>query len=296
MEATSLPFVSVVVPTYRRPQHLAGCLEALARQDYPADRFEVVAVDDGSPEPLTDVVARWGDRMNLVLLVQENAGPAAARNAGAARARGDLLAFTDDDCAPRPGWLRGLAECAASAEGRGIGGHTENALVANRYAEASQMLVDYLYAWYNARPEGPRFFTSNNLAVPASLFREVGGFPVDFPFAAGEDREFCDRWLHRGYALTYVPEAVVEHSHELDLRGFLRQHFSYGRGACLFQRARAARGERTRVEPLSFYWGILAWPLRRPQSRGRWSAMGLLVLTQVANAAGFFWQRWRGNR
>ena len=63
MEATSLPFVSVVIPTYRRPQRLASCLEALARQDYPADRFEVVAVDDGSPEPPTDVVARWGDRV-----------------------------------------------------------------------------------------------------------------------------------------------------------------------------------------------------------------------------------------
>ena len=94
------PFFSIVVPTYQRPVQLAACLQALSRLDYARERFEVIVVDDGSPTPPKAVVESLRDRLQLTLHLQRHAGPAAARNAGAMRARGKYLAFTDDDCLP----------------------------------------------------------------------------------------------------------------------------------------------------------------------------------------------------
>ena len=100
-----LPSFSVVVATHSRPRQLARCLEALADLDYPRDRVEVLVVDDGGSKSLDRVIAPYRDRLNLALLSQARAGPGAARNTGAARAKRTFLAFTDDDCIVSPDWL-----------------------------------------------------------------------------------------------------------------------------------------------------------------------------------------------
>src|SRR5262245_19683629 len=101
--------VSVVIPTYNRPSQLTQCLEGLSALTYPHTGFEVIIVDDGSPTDLTTVIARFRDRLDLTLLRQPRGGPGAARNAGAAVARGGILAFLDDDCCPAKDWLLRLA-------------------------------------------------------------------------------------------------------------------------------------------------------------------------------------------
>ncbi len=89
---------TVVIPTYNRPQQLIQCLDAISMQAYPKTRYEVIVVDDGSNESMEAAVAPFLGRMSIVLLRQPNSGPADARNAGAAVARGHYVAFTDDDC------------------------------------------------------------------------------------------------------------------------------------------------------------------------------------------------------
>ena len=287
------PLLSVVIPTYRRPDQLARCLEALADQDYAADRYEVIVVDDGSPEPAEGVVSRFADDGRFEVVRQPNAGPATARNTGAARARGALIFFTDDDCAPEPGWLRTLAEAHDACPEAALGGSTTNALDRNPYSAASQLLIDYLYGYFNADPEAARFVASNNFAVPAVGFHDAGGFANDFPLAAGEDRELCDRWVAQGRAMRFVPAARVDHYHGLSFRRFVRQHFGYGRGGYQFQVSRAERGSETRIEPLRFYSELLWYPFTRlPLGRAAVTS-ALFFVTQVANAAGFFFERWR---
>jgi len=105
----SHPFFSVIVPTYERAGQLSVCLHALACQSYPRDHFEVLVVNDGSEAPPEAVVDCFRDKIDVTLLTQPHAGPAAARNNGAERARGEFLAFTDDDCRPAPNWLKALA-------------------------------------------------------------------------------------------------------------------------------------------------------------------------------------------
>ena len=282
--------VSVVVPTHGRPSQLAGCLEALADLDFERDRYEVIVVDDGSPEPLDRVSLPSADRCRVRVVRQRRTGPGGARNAGARAARGRLLAFTDDDCRPASGWLSELAAQHAADPARLIGGRTVNDLSHNAYATTSQIIVDVAYAHYNQQPGGPRFFASNNMAVPADLFREVGGFDEGFAAPGAEDRELCDRWLHRGHRLAYAPDAIVSHRHDLTLARFCRQHFNYGRGALRFHRARAARGSGTLRSEIVFHGRFLA-RLREPLSRLRpvmaLRVCALLGLWQLVNASGY---------
>lgn len=285
---TSLPKFSIVIPTYRRPERLAACLQSLASLDYPRDRFEVIVVDDGNDAPVEAPSAP----LELTVMTQPHAGPATARNSGAARARGDYVAFTDDDCMAEAGWLRGLAARFAEVPDHAIGGRTLNALPENLYSSATQILLDFLHEWSVRSGSGP-FFASNNLAVPTGLFRARGGFDTGFPLAAGEDREFCHRWVRLGGRLTYAPDAVVRHGHHLTLGGYWRQHMNYGRGAFQFhrRRARAEGGEGTGTS-LSFYLRLVTYPLTRPTGTRRLSLTALLALAQIATATGY----WREGR
>lgn len=288
----AVPFISVIIPTYNRPAELVSCLQAVARLDYPADRFEVIVVDDGGAAPLDDLVLQFHGTLTIKLLRQKNAGPAAARNKGASEAIGEYLAFTDDDCAPESNWLQELASQFSKSPDCAVGGQTLNALSDNIYSAASQLLIAYLYSYYNATPDQARFLTSNNLALPADRFRAMGGFDTSYPFAAGEDRELCDRWLHLGHRMVYVQEAVVYHAHILTFRTFVRQHFHYGRGAFCFHQVRARRGNgRIKVEPLSFYLNMIAYSFSG--TLGGWGMILALslVTAQIANAAGFFFEK-----
>lgn len=286
------PLFSIIVPTYARPERLTTCLQSLAQLDYPRERFEVIVVNDGSERPLETVVARFHDKLNVTLLTQPHSGPATARNTGALAAGGKFLVFTDDDCMPASGWLQTLAVRFATAPDCVIGGRTLNALPDNLYSTASQVLIDYLYKYYNSNPNLAIFFASNNFAVPTDRFHAVGGFDTTFPLAAGEDREFCARWLHNGYRMIYAPEVHVYHAHELTLRKFWRQQFNYGRGAFCFRQVSSQRnlGD-TRPERLSFYLNLLTYPFSQASPPQVLLLATLFVVSQVAIAAGLLWEK-----
>jgi glycosyltransferase involved in cell wall biosynthesis len=269
----------------------------MARMDYPRGSFEVIVVDDGGQTVPEALKTSFKDRLDVSFLVQEHAGPARARNTGAAKARGRFLVFTDDDCLPASDWLQTLALWFERVPEHAIGGRTVNALPDNPYSSASQILIDYLYSYYNADPDQARFFASNNLALPAERFRAIGSFNGFWMRAAAEDRELCDRWLRQGLQMTYAEEVIVYHAHALTLRTFLRQHFSYGRGAFWFHRTRTRRGMGPlKVEPVRFYRNLLLYPFAQKQgSRRRTLLMGLLLVSQIANAVGFFWERYTTN-
>lgn len=287
------PFFSIVIPTYNRPEPLTTCLQFLTRIEYPRDRFEVIVVDDGSEVPLEPVIASFHDQLDIALIKQPNAGPAAARNTGAKQAKGKFLAFTDDDCMPAPDWLQALEKRLATVPDRIVGGQTINALTDNLFSTTSQIIISVGYAHCNADPDRASFFTSNNLAVPADLFRALGGFDVSF--TTSEDREFCDRWLRYGYQMTYAPEVQIYHAHKMTLGSFWRQQFSYGRGAFRFHQARAQKGVGQLKVEGNYYLKLLSYPLIQRQKQGL-LLVTLLILSQVAYTAGFFWEKAKSNR
>jgi GT2 family glycosyltransferase len=278
------PAVSVVIPTRERPQPLAACLDALSRMQAPPGGFEVIVADDAS-EPHTWSLAAQ-DRLELTVVRTWGRGPAAARNAGAERARGALLAFSDDDCAPDPGWAAAMLRSHRARPDALIGGPTINALPENPYSRAAQAIADAALAHHNADPDRPRLLPSSNVAAPAALFRELGGFDERLPRAGGEDFELCNRWADRGWPLAWEPEAAVWHSHSLGLVRFWRQQSAYGAGAYFRRSATADRGGGFQIEP-SATSGVLSIAARRALAERDFARIALIAVWQLANLAGF---------
>jgi len=230
--------------------------------------------------------------MDLTLIEIAHGGPAAARNVAAVRARGAVLVFTGDDCAPCRDWLLRLDQRVRANPDAAVGGAIVHALPEDLYATASHLLIDYLYGYYNADPEHASFFTPNNLAMPRDRFLALGGFDESFSWGTGEDRDLCDRWLRAGERMVYAPEVRVLHRHPSSLGDLWRQHFRYGYGSRSF-RARVAVREAAaiRLEPLRFYLRLVAHPMVQPAGNRKLRLSLLLALTQVANAIGFLWPR-----
>jgi glycosyltransferase involved in cell wall biosynthesis len=289
------PEYSIIVPTYRRPDPLRRCLEAIGSIEFPRNRFEVIVVDDGSAQPPADVVAPFGATLDVQMLCASHGGPAHARNIGARHARGHVLVFTDDDCVPSRDWLSAIDRAiTASREPVAIGGRVINVLDEDVFAAASQGIVDFLYDYYREHPAPWRFFTSNNIALPRAEFIEIGGFDEGFERAAAEDRDLCERWRGAGFDLQYEPHAVVGHAHKLGFARFNRQHFAYGRGAFDLHRSRARRGSRSlRLEPVRFYLGLVGYPLRRSSAPRSVLLSALHAWSQVAYVSGYFFERLR---
>ncbi|MEM6823873.1 MAG: glycosyltransferase [Pseudomonadota bacterium] len=279
----SAPAASVVVPSYNRPRQLEACLEALCRQE--GIDYEVIVVDDGSPDPLQPICARFGERVTCIR--QENAGPAAARNRGATEARAEFVAFTDDDCRPRPDWLASLVAAHGGRPGVLVGGRVENGLPRDPFATASQDLCDYLYDYFDADSGEMPFFTSNNIGMTREGFLRLGGFDETFPLAAGEDRDLGLRWRDTGGQMIYSEAAIIDHFHAMTLQKFWRQHSNYGRGAHHLHGVLDARGsDQPKREPLGFYINLVLHPLKARGLRGFGHSV-LMALTQVAMINGY---------
>ncbi len=284
---------SIIIPTYGRPDQLRNCLDTLVEVDPPGEGFEVVVVDDGTPEPLEPQLKPWRDRLEVTVLRQENAGPGPARNLGLTAARGRFVAFTDDDCLIDREWLRALESALEERPEALIGGRTTQQ-PGDPFSETNQLIFDAVHRFYNESGQGATFFPSNNMAISAELLRDVGGFDPQFFPRASEDRELCDRWRHLGHDLLYVPEAHLIHARPASLQRYWRQHFTYGRGAHHYHRLRAERGSGQLRDDAVFHRrlpGMLRQPLKELPLKKRTTALALLGIWQLANAAGYFKER-----
>ena len=197
--------VSVVIPTHNRPERLARALAALDGQG----ALEVIVVDDGSSPP-----ARVPDGVGVVRH-SVGRGPAAARNAGWRAARGEYVAFTDDDCEPRPGWLAALAAAAAPdaiVQGRIEPDPSERAAHPGAFTRTLSQTA--------ASP----FHPTANILYPRSLLERFGGFDESYPFAAGEDTDLGCAAVAHGARVVYADDALVYHAvHPLGPLGMIRE-------------------------------------------------------------------------
>lgn len=204
------PRASVIVPHYNDLASLDRCLSALQAQTYPADRFEVIVADNGSPAGPEAVERAIAGRARLVTVSERGAGP--ARNGGVAVAGGDVLAFTDADCIPSPDWLR---QGVAALEHSDFVGGGMQVLVDDERSITGAEAFELVFAFDNqVYVERKAFTVTANLFCPASLFRQVGGFRV----GVSEDLEWSHRARDAGFRIGYAPEALVAHPARRDWR------------------------------------------------------------------------------
>jgi GT2 family glycosyltransferase len=201
MSAT--PEVSVIIPHYRDFRALDLCLQALERQTYPRDRFEIVVADNNSPEGEAAVAEAIAGRARLVVVTEKGAGP--ARNGGAAIARGALFAFTDSDCVPEPEWLaEGLAGLANYDF---VGGHVR-VLLENPPQMSAVEAFERVFAFdFKTYIEKKGFTGAGNMFCSREVFESVGGFRT----GVSEDLEWSRRAVSLGNRLGFAPKAVVGH-------------------------------------------------------------------------------------
>jgi GT2 family glycosyltransferase len=216
------PAASVVVPTQNRPRRLERLLAALRAQDQPPDTFEVIVVDDGSGPATARVLEQELGRGGLRLRVVRNEraqGAAAARNTGWQTAKAPLIAFTDDDCRPAPGWLSAGLVLHAREPDKIVQGRTEP----DPEERADLSLLSHTIR----RTElGPSYETCN-IFYPRALLESLGGFDARYgpqQWPAGEDTDLAWRALESGRAAAFAPEALVFHAVErVGALGKLRQ-------------------------------------------------------------------------
>ncbi len=196
-----MPAVSVIVPHFEDLANLGKCLDALDTQSF--RDFETIVADNASPIGEAVVAAVIDGRAKLVIAPERGAG--AARNTGVMAASGSILAFTDADCVPDPGWL---AAGVAALGGVDLVGGAMRVSFAKPAAPTPVEAFERVFAFDNrAYVEAKGFSVTANLFTRAEVFAAVGGFRPQ----VSEDADWCLRARAMGYRIAYAPDAVVAH-------------------------------------------------------------------------------------
>jgi GT2 family glycosyltransferase len=222
------PSVSVAVCTYNGSRTIRECLEGLKRVEYP--NFEVIVIDDGS----TDATAAIAGEYNCQVIRTENAGLSAARNIALRLAKGEIIAYLDDDAIPDRHWLYYLAATFRETNHVAVGGPNIAPPQSNTIADC----VD------NA-PGGPvhvligdeiaEHIPGCNMAVRRLCLEAVGGFDPTFRIA-GDDVDLCWRLQQHGWTLGFCPGAMVLHHRRNTIGSYWKQQHGYGNAEALLEK------------------------------------------------------------
>ncbi len=221
------PFVSVVVCTYNGGRTLPECLGALRRVDYP--NYEVIVVNDGSTDNSAAIASQAGFR----LITTENRGLSSARNAGLAAARGELIAYVDDDAYPDPQWLKYLAATFLRTPHVAVGGPNvppaDGSAVSHCVANAPGGPIHVLLTDSVAE-----HIPGCNMAFRKNCLTEIGGFDPQFR-EAGDDVDICWRLQEKGWTIGFNPAAMVWHRRRNSIWAYWRQQKGYGKAESLLE-------------------------------------------------------------
>ena len=284
------PRVSVVIPTCGRPHLLNRCLDALERQWLDPSAYEIVVVDDGRSDATREQVEQRAQRAlggpMLRYLRPDGRGPAAARNRGWRAARGDIIAFTDDDTVPDPDWLR-----------QGLMAMTPGRVALRGCVKVPEPAVVTDHARMTQGLEQAEFVTANCF-VRRTALRQVGGFDERFRRAWREDSDLHFALLSRFGDVPRAENAVVLHPvREAPWGISMRQQANVMFDALLFKKhPRLYRDKVGRLRAPPSYYAIVFGALGALAAAGLgqplWAAAAAaLALTLVLRLA---WRRLRG--
>lgn len=271
-----LPTATVVIASHNRPDGLAACVEAIAAGGVP-EGTELVVVDDGSQPPVVSDTVRWPGPLRVVRL--HGIGPGGARNAGALRATGEILLFTDDDTLPQVNWISAAVDHLA---------RHPRAIAVEGPVESPPW--DPLYAYSIRADVGGHYWTCN-IAYRRETFMALGGFRADvYPSAHGEDRDLALRALERG-SIDFIPTMRITHSPRTMTPHDFRRRARLDRSSLILDALTESERHRPGLlgEPriYSMLWAARRWyiVLRSPEARATASTRRFVRFVRVAAPA-----------
>ena len=243
------PFVSVIVPTRDRPERLQLCLRSLMALRYP--QYEIIVVDNApSTSATVDFIQQiYGDVPQVRYVREDHVGASWARNCGMMAARGEILAFTDDDIVVDADWLVGLVEAFSLADN--VACVTGLLLPLELETPAQFWIEEFggfgkgfrrrIFDMKENHPNSPlhpytagQFGSGAIMAFTAAFLHSVGGFDPTLgpgtPAQGGEDLSLFFQAVIRGYKLVYEPASLGYHPHYREYVGLRKQIYNYGVG------------------------------------------------------------------
>ena len=255
------PLISVIIPAHNAERMLSACLDALESQSISPNQYEIIVVDDGSTDDTAEVIQQFivvrgsgsgraevqecerellprlcssaplhpgspaqPSAVAIKLIRQPRQGQAAARNAGAEVACGEIILFVDADCVPSADWIEQLVTRLREDNVAGVGGmirtcqqHLLARYVQLEYDERYARIAQHAYI---------DFISSATAGYDRQIFQAIGGFDARMRGAEAVDLSF--RLASAGHKLVFEPRAVVHHRHPESVLVYLRRKFSYG--------------------------------------------------------------------
>ncbi len=218
----AFPAVSVIIPAYNAEKTIQRTLESLSHQSFKGI-IEIIVVDDGSQDQTARIVSKFPQ---VKYILQDNAGPATARNRGAQIAEQDILFFTDSDCIPEIRWIEKmvvpLQDPSVSVVAGGYG-------IANPECWLARCIHrEILYRHHHLMPVYPKSFGSYNFCIRRQVFHSVEGFDPEYRFASGEDNALSYKVLANGHKIYFEKGAIVLHIFPTGLKKYLSEQYRHG--------------------------------------------------------------------
>ena len=242
----NLPFVSIVIPTTGNVKFIKGLVESVNKLDYPKEKYELILIGDKETELLKVNSERAKDYGIKTTTKYEPYAAGKKRNIGVELAKGEIIAFTDDDTILKEDWLNNAVKhLNDNTNYVGVGGPNFTPREGLPFAKAvgrifgSKFLFSFRYTIGHAKPKEIEHNPTCNYIIKKEVFKTVKFHNTLWP---GEDAEFDIRLIKKGFKILYAPNVVVWHHRRSRPLPFLKQMFNYGK----------TRAQVTRMHPDSF--------------------------------------------
>jgi glycosyltransferase involved in cell wall biosynthesis len=211
-------FISVIIPTYKRLIDFEECLISIINQNYPKERYEIIAVDQGT-EGIDKVLEKYRSNENLKFISKNKIGLSIARKVGAENSLGEVIAYIDDDAVADKNWLLNLSK-GFQKDNIGIVGGKVLPIWGNNAKEIHKQKYSYTRSLFSLFDLGEKdrivpHVIGVNFSVRKKLFSEFGFFDesvgrIGSSLLGGEETEFCER-ASKKYDVMYSANAIVHH-------------------------------------------------------------------------------------